>query len=59
MDVATIIELSRKQTGTSAGQISDTDYLKYVNIVYKDIFSSLFTDSKKYTWQTYRSDIVK
>jgi hypothetical protein len=26
--------------------------------VYKDIFSSLFTDSKKYTWQTYKTDIV-
>ena len=58
MDVSTIIELSRKQTGTPAWQISDNDYLKYVNIVYKDIFSSLFTDSKKYTWQTYKTDIV-
>ena len=58
MDVSTIIELSRKQTGTTTWQISDNDYLKYVNIVYKDIFSSLFTDSKKYTWQTYTTDIV-
>lgn len=58
MDVSTIIELSRKQTGTTTWQISDNDYLKYVNIVYKDIFSSLFTDSKKYTWQTYKTDIV-
>ena len=58
MDVATIIELSRKQTGTSAWQISDNDYLRYLNIVYKDIFSALFTDSKKYTWQSYLSDIV-
>lgn len=58
MDVSTIIELSRKQTGTSTWQVSDNDYLKYVNIVYKDIFSSLFTDSKKYTWQTYKTDVV-
>ena len=58
MDVATIINLSRKQTGTTTWQISDNDYLKYVNIVYKDIFSSLFTDSKKYTWQSYTADIV-
>ena len=58
MDVATIIDLSRKQTGTPAWQISDDDYLEYVNIVYKDIFSSLFTDSKKYTRQVYKSDIV-
>lgn len=58
MDVSTIIELSRKQTGTTTWQISDNDYLKYVNIVYKDIFSSLFTDSKKYTWQTYTTNIV-
>lgn len=58
MDVSTIISLSRKQTGTTTWQISDNDYLKYVNIVYKDIFSSLFTDSKKYTWQTYTTDIV-
>ena len=58
MDVSTIIELSRKQTATPVWQISDNDYLKYVNIVYKDIFSSLFTDSKKYTWQTYKTDVV-
>lgn len=58
MDVATIIDLSRKQTGTSAGQISDADYLNYLNIVYKDIFSRLAVNSKKYTWQTYTTDIV-
>lgn len=27
--------------------------------MYKDTFSSLFTDSKKYTWQSYLTDIVK
>jgi ABC-type lipoprotein export system ATPase subunit len=35
MDVSTIIELSRKQTGTTTWQISDNDYLKYVNIVFQ------------------------
>lgn len=58
MDVATIIDLSRKQTGTSAGQISDADYLNYLNIIYKDIFSRLAVNSKKYTWQTYTTDVV-
>ena len=58
MDVSTIIELSRKQTGTSTGQISDADYLKYLNITYKDIFSRLAVNSKKYTWQSYTTDVV-
>ena len=58
MDVSTIIELSRKQTATPAGQISDADYLKYLNITYKDIFSRLAVNSKKYTWQTYTTDVV-
>ena len=57
MDVSTIIELSRKQTGTSAGQISDADYLKYLNIIYKDIFSRLVVDSKKYTWQSFDTEV--
>lgn len=58
MDVSTIINLSRKQTNTSAGQISDTDYLNYLNITYKDIFSRLSVNSKKYTWQSYTTDVV-
>ena len=58
MDVATIIDLSRKQTGTSAGQISDEAYLDYLNIIYKDIFSRLSVNSKKYTWQSYTTDVV-
>ena len=58
MDVSTIINLSRKQTNTSAGQISDTDYLNYLNITYKDIFSRLSVNSKKYTWQSYTTDVI-
>ncbi len=58
MDVSTIISLSRKQTSTTTWQISDNDYLTYLNIVYKDIFSRLSTASKKYTWQTYTTDVV-
>lgn len=58
MDVSTIITLSRKQTATPAWQISDNDYLSYLNTVYKDIFSRLSTASKKYTWQTYTTDVV-
>lgn len=58
MDVSTIISLSRKQTSTTTWQISDNDYLTYLNIVYKDIFSRLSTASKKYTWQTYVTDVV-
>ena len=58
MDVSTIIALSRKQTNTTAGQISDNDYLNYLNIIYKDIFSRLAVNSKKYTWQTYTTDVV-
>ena len=46
MDVSTIISLSRKQTSATVGQISDADYLKYLNIIYKDIFSRLAVDSK-------------
>ena len=58
MDVTTIIDLSRKQTWTSAGQISDADYLNYLNITYKDIFSRLSVNAKKYTRQSYTTDII-
>ena len=58
MDVSTIIALSRKQTSTTTGQISDNDYLTYLNIIYKDIFSRLSVNSKKYTWQTYTTNVV-
>ena len=58
MDVSTIIDLSRKQTATPAWQISDADYLKYLNITYKDIFSRLAVNAKKYTRQTYTTDVV-
>ena len=57
MDVSTIITLSREQTGTSAWQISDTDYLRYLNIIYKDIFSRLVVDSKKYAWQSFNTPV--
>ena len=58
MDVSTIINLSRNQTWTTAWQIADADYLTYLNIIYKDIFSRLSVNSKKYTWQSYTTDIV-
>lgn len=58
MDVSTIIALSRKQTSTTTGQISDADYLKYLNIIYKEIFSRLSVNSKKYTWQVFNTSVV-
>lgn len=58
MDVATIISLSRKQTSATTGQISDNDYLKYLNIIYKDIFSRLVVDSKKYAWQSFTTQVI-
>ena len=58
MDVSTIINLSRKQTNTPISQISDSDYLNYLNITYKDIFSRLAVNSKKYTRQSYTTNIV-
>ena len=57
MDVSTIIALSRKQTSATSGQISDADYLKYLNIIYKDIFSRLVVDSKKYAWQSFDTPV--
>ena len=59
MDVSTIITLSRDQTGTPAWQISDTDYLNYLNIIYKDIFSRLSVNSKKYAWNSFTTDVVE
>lgn len=59
MDVSTIITLSRNQTWTSVWQISDTDYLRYLNIIYKDVFSRLSVNSKKYTRQSYTTDVVE
>lgn len=58
MDVSTIISLSRKQTGTTAWQISDNDYLVYLNIIYKDLFSRLSVNSKKYTWQSFTTPVI-
>ena len=58
MDVSAIITLSRNQTWTTTWQISDSAYLDYLNIIYKDIFSRLSVNSKKYTWQTYTTDVV-
>ena len=57
MDVSTIINLSRDQTGTPAWQISDTDYLNYLNIIYKDIFSRLSVNAKKYAWQSFVTEV--
>lgn len=58
MDVSKIISISRRQTNTSIWQINDTDYLDYLNIVYKEIFSRLVVNSKKYTRQTYGATLV-
>jgi hypothetical protein len=57
MDVSTIIKLSRDQTATSAWQIADADYLTYLNIIYKDLFSRLSVNSKKYTWQSFDTEV--
>lgn len=59
MDVSTIISLSRKQTSATTWQISDADYLKYLNIVYKDIFSRLSVDSKKYAWNSFTTPVIE
>lgn len=59
MDVSTIIKLSRDQTNTPAWQIADADYLTYLNIIYKDIFSRLSVNSKKYTWQRFNTPVIE
>ena len=59
MDVSTIITLSRNQTSTTAWQIADADYLTYLNIIYKDIFSRLSVNSKKYAWNSFTTDVVE
>ena len=58
MDVSSIITNSRTETATSIWQITDEKYLEKLNTVYKEIFSKLATASKKYTWDTYVTDIV-
>lgn len=58
MDVSKIISISRKQTSTSSSQITDVYYLDYLNIVYKDVFSRLTVNDKKYTWQRYTGNLV-
>lgn len=57
MDVSTIITLSRDQTWTPAWQIADSDYLTYLNIIYKDIFSRLSVNSKKYAWDYFNTQV--
>ena len=59
MDVSSIITLSRKQTATSIWQITDEKYLESLNIVYRELFSKLATASKKYTRETYTTDVIK
>lgn len=58
MNVSSIISLSRDQTATPIWQITDEKYLEKLNIVYKELFSRLSTASKKYTRQSYTTDIV-
>lgn len=58
MDVSTIIDTSRRQTATSIWQIDNDKYLELLNTVYKELFSKLSVASKKYTWQSYTTDIV-
>ena len=58
MDASKIISISRKQTSTSTGQISDVNYLDYLNIIYQETFSRVNMNDKKYTRQTYSTDIV-
>lgn len=58
MDVSSIITLSRHQTATPIWQVTDERYLEKLNIVYKELFSKLATASKKYTRQTYSTDVV-
>lgn len=53
MDVSNIFSISRRQTNTSTWQIDDVILLEYLNIVYKEVFSRLVTNSKKYTRNTY------
>ena len=57
MDVSNIITLSRNQTGTPAWQIADADYLNYLNIIYKDIFSRLSVNSRKYARDSFTTDV--
>lgn len=57
MDVSTIITLSRDQTWTPAWQIADSDYLTYLNVIYKDIFSRLSVNSKKYAWDYFNTQV--
>jgi len=59
MDVTSIIKLSRKQTWTPIWQISDTDYLEYLNIIYKDVFSQLSINSRKYAWNSFTTEVNK
>ena len=58
MDVSSIISKSRIQTWTSVGQKSDVLMLQDLNTVYGNIFSTLNSVSKKYTWQTYKTASV-
>lgn len=58
MDVSSIIRISRLNTNTSIWQMSNDQMLEYLNIVYKDVFSRLVINSKKYTRQRYTTDLV-
>lgn len=58
MDVAKLISLSRRITNTSSWQITDANYLDYVNIIYQDIFARLANKEEKYTRNEFKTDVV-
>ncbi len=59
MDVSTIINLARDQTGVNATQFSDAQVLSYLNLIKNNFWSYLVSALKEnYNWDIFRTSTV-
>ena len=52
MNVSEIIDIARDQTYTTEDQVSDSQALKYLNIVYRDVANNIIEANQDYFWQS-------
>lgn len=58
MDVNSILDLARDQTGTNSTQITNTMAIKYLNRIYRELVSEVSESNTYYFWQEFYTDLV-
>jgi len=58
MDVSTIIDFARSQTYTSQDELSDSDALNLLNVVYRDVINTIIEEDQGYFWQSSTANLV-